>query len=135
MKFVWTASLLIHSAAAFARPSGFWGRSSSGTVAGVATAAENPTTSNNQRLQNTCLHATPAVDSKPAVIDAANWELLSPRGQAALARLVQADEGIGAQSHVYSDWPAAGTEDEGKKRLAEQVCYLKTTPLQVCLLN
>jgi hypothetical protein len=27
----------------------------------------------------------------------------------------------GAQRHVYADWPEVGTDDEGKKKLAEQV--------------
>jgi hypothetical protein len=58
---------------------------------------------------------------KPEVMGAANWQLLSARGQAALARLVQHDEVTQAQAHVYGDWPAAGTDDTGKQQLAEQV--------------
>ena len=119
MKLVLSACLLIHSVSAFARPFSFWGRNNKGATAAVVAAAASTTTSQT----NTCLQATSTatVDSKPTVIDAANWELLSERGQAAVARLIAADEGFGAQAHVYSDWPAAGTDDEGKKRLAEQV--------------
>jgi hypothetical protein len=50
-----------------------------------------------------------------------NWELLSPRGQTALANLIKGDVGIGAQEHVYANWPDKGTDDEGKIKLAEQV--------------
>ena len=117
MKFIVSACLLINSVAAFARPFPFGGRPGS-VAAAAAPVPESPSSLSS----NTCLQATPStVESKPTVIDAANWELLSARGQAALARLIAADEGKGAQAHVYSDWPAAGTEDEGKKRLAEQV--------------
>jgi hypothetical protein len=52
-----------------------------------------------------------------------NWELLSPRGQTALANLIKGDVGIGAQEHVYANWPDRGTDDEGKIKLAEQVSY------------
>ena len=118
MKIIFAACLLVNSAAAFARPFPFGGRRGSSS----STAAASPVPDSPQNSQ-TCLQATPssAIESKPAVIDAANWELLSERGQAAVARLIAADEGFGAQAHVYSDWPAAGTDDEGKKRLAEQV--------------
>ena len=125
MKLVFSACLLIHSVAAFARPFPFWGRGQ-----GVASAAEALSSS----TTNTCLQqattpsdttvddSTTAITTKPlAIVDAANWELLSARGQAALERLIQADDGIGAQTHVYGDWPPAGTDDDGKKRLTEQV--------------
>lgn len=116
MKLALSAYLLIHSVSAFARPFPFWGRHTSTSFAAAA-----PTTERNAK--DTCLSATPetVIDSRPAVIDEDNWNLLSKRGQAALARLIEADQGIRAQTHVYADWPAAGTEDEGKKRLAEQV--------------
>lgn len=124
MKLVFSACLLIHSVAAFARPFPFWGGRRQGASSNVVSAQELSSSSS-----ITCLQATPsAVDSKPAVIDAANWELLSARGQAALARLIQADEGIGAQAHVYGDWPAAGTDDDGKQRLAEQVSQVLWHP-------
>lgn len=56
-----------------------------------------------------------------------NWSLLSARGKQALSNLINGDEGIGAQGHVYKDWPEAGTEDEGKVKLAEQVSYVKVS--------
>lgn len=121
MKFALSAFLLIHSVAAFARPFPVWGRSSPSSSAAATIVGGDDRASH----VNTCLQAAPAsVESKPAVIDTNNWELLSPRGQAALAGLIRADEGFGAQTHVYRDWPAAGTDDEGKKRLAEQVSSL-----------
>ena len=124
MKFVWPAFLLINSVAAFARPFPFWGRSLSSATSEAAATASTVVVGREQDRTTTCLQATTptaAVDSKPAVVDAGNWELLSARGQAALAHLIQADEGFDAQTHVYGDWPPVGTEDEGKKRLAEQV--------------
>ena len=36
----------------------------------------------------------------------------------------------GFQSHVYADWPEAGTADEDKKRLAEQVRTLRCVTLR-----
>ena len=123
MKFAFSAVLLVNSVAAFAaRPFPFWGRSSSASA--VATASFVGRDDRQGGNKNTCLQATPAaVDSKPAVVEAGNWELLSVRGQAALSNLIQADEGFGAQTHVYNDWPAPGTDDEGKKRLADQVGF------------
>jgi hypothetical protein len=50
-----------------------------------------------------------------------NWDLLSPRGQTAMANLIKGDVGIGSQEHVYANWPAKGIDDEGKVKLAEQV--------------
>ena len=50
-----------------------------------------------------------------------NLSLLTERGRQALERLVAYDED-GSQQHVYADWPAAGTQDAEKQRLAEQVC-------------
>ena len=49
-----------------------------------------------------------------------NLELLSERGRQAIVGLIENDAD-GFQKHVYGDWPEAGTEDEGKKLLAEQV--------------
>lgn len=51
-----------------------------------------------------------------------NWDRLSSRGKVALANLIESDVDIGAQKHVYGDWPIAGTEDENKIKLTEQVC-------------
>jgi len=53
-----------------------------------------------------------------------NWSLLSARGKQALANLITGDEGIGAQEHVYKDWPEAGVDDEGKVQLTEQLADL-----------
>lgn len=53
-----------------------------------------------------------------------NWALLSSRGQTALQNLIEGDVGINSQSHVYADWPAAGTDDEGKIRLTEKLADL-----------
>ena len=47
--------------------------------------------------------------------------MLSERGQTSIQAMIEMDEGLGAQAHVYSDWPEAGVEDEGKIQLAEQV--------------
>jgi hypothetical protein len=49
-----------------------------------------------------------------------NLQMLSERGRRSLLNLVEYDTD-GAQTHVYGSWPAAGVDDEGKKRLAEQV--------------
>ena len=49
-----------------------------------------------------------------------NLQVLSERGRTSLLNLIEHDTD-GAQTHVYGNWPAAGVDDEGKKRLAEQV--------------
>ena len=54
-------------------------------------------------------------------VDEDNLALLSERGRDALLRLIEFDADLGAQRHVYADWPECGTDDEGKKRLADQV--------------
>ena len=65
--------------------------------------------------------STAAVGSD--VVSEENLALLSERGRAAVERLVEHDASTdsSAQSHVYGDWPPPGTDDDGKKRLAEQV--------------
>ena len=70
---------------------------------------------------STSLHATTA----PTAVSEANLQVLSERGRTALQKLVDSDPD-GYQAHVYGDWPEAGTDDEGKKRLAEQVSALHT---------
>ena len=50
-----------------------------------------------------------------------NWDLLSSRGKTALSKLISSDVGVNGQKHVYDEWPEAGTDDEGKIQLAEQV--------------
>ena len=63
----------------------------------------------------------PAVEG---VVSSANWSLLSERGRAALLGVAEFDAGTGAQEHVYGGWPDAGTDDEGKARLGEQLADL-----------
>lgn len=82
----------------------------------------------------TALHAS-TVDSTDVELDAmvekfiskGNWALLSHRGQGALLKLIQSDEGIDAQQHVYADWPEPGIDDDGKIQLAEQLADLDTS--------
>jgi hypothetical protein len=57
-----------------------------------------------------------------------NFALLSSRGRAAIQRMIQYDQNNNggesspaAQTHVYGDWPPPGIDDDGKRRLAEQV--------------
>lgn len=57
------------------------------------------------------------------LISEENWNLLSDRGRTALRRLIQSDA-LGAQVHVYGDWPVAGVDDEGKVRLGEEIADL-----------
>mmetsp|Transcript_26451 Transcript_26451/g.30747 ORF Transcript_26451/g.30747 Transcript_26451/m.30747 type:complete len:718 (+) Transcript_26451:241-2394(+) len=57
-------------------------------------------------------------------ISSDNWSLLSTRGKQALTNLINGDEGIGAQEHVYKDWPESGVDDEGKMELTEQLADL-----------
>ncbi|KAG7353957.1 UDP-sugar pyrophosphorylase [Nitzschia inconspicua] len=52
-----------------------------------------------------------------------NLKLLSERGRNAILRLIENDA-EGYQKHVYGDWPEAGVEDEGKRRLADQLADL-----------
>lgn len=135
MKVAVYACLVIHSVAAFARPQPFWGGGRPSNAAATTAAAScSPVdwkdkahvgrTFGARRHKHTFLQATSDVKaavSKPSIVDEQNWDLLSERGQAALARLIKADEAFEAQKHVYGNWPPAGTEDDGKKRLAEQV--------------
>jgi len=53
-----------------------------------------------------------------------NWDLLSERGQKALSNLIHGDDVIQAQKHVYANWPERGTDDEGKRKLTEQLADL-----------
>mmetsp|Transcript_16288 Transcript_16288/g.23203 ORF Transcript_16288/g.23203 Transcript_16288/m.23203 type:complete len:764 (-) Transcript_16288:134-2425(-) len=53
-----------------------------------------------------------------------NWNILSPRAQAAFASLIEQDASIEAQTHVYANWPSIGTDDENKRRLGEQLADL-----------
>lgn len=61
------------------------------------------------------------------IISTDNWSLLSPRGRTALQNLVESDANVNAQTHVYADWPPAGTDDAGKISLTEQLADLDTS--------
>lgn len=56
-------------------------------------------------------------------ISTANLELLSEKGRSCLTQLIEQDDG--SQKHVYCDWPEPGTDDEGKRKLADQVRFPK----------
>lgn len=58
------------------------------------------------------------------VISEDNWNLLSIRGKQALKSLIDGDDNVDAQGHVYKDWPEAGTDDENKIKLTEQLADL-----------
>lgn len=58
--------------------------------------------------------------------------LLSDRGREALMRLMEHDVDVGAQRHVYADWPKCGEDDDGKVRLAEQVRLGRQLQLASC---
>ena len=68
------------------------------------------------------------VDIGPSldVISQSNWDLLSDRGRAALSKLILYDMSSGhdGQKHVYANWPEVGVDDDEKRMLAEQVCYM-----------
>lgn len=49
-----------------------------------------------------------------------NLKILSDRGRKAIQNLIEHDND-GAQTHVYGNWPEPGTDDDGKKKLADQV--------------
>lgn len=55
-------------------------------------------------------------------VTSSNLELLSEKGRQAIEKLIESDDG--SQAHVYSNWPEAGTDDEGKIRLADQLADL-----------
>ena len=56
-------------------------------------------------------------------VSSENLAVLSDRGRSALQRLMEHDTD-GAQAHVYGGWPVAGTEDDKKQQLAEQLADL-----------
>mmetsp|Transcript_5001 Transcript_5001/g.7584 ORF Transcript_5001/g.7584 Transcript_5001/m.7584 type:complete len:706 (+) Transcript_5001:201-2318(+) len=57
-----------------------------------------------------------------SAVSTANLDLLSERGRTSIEKLIANDDG--SQAHVYSDWPEAGVQDEGKISLAEQLADL-----------
>jgi hypothetical protein len=67
-----------------------------------------------------------STDPNPNVADTAdavspeNLQVLSERGRTSIENLMAHDVD-GAQRHVYADWPAAGTDDDSKRSLADQV--------------
>jgi hypothetical protein len=61
--------------------------------------------------------STTSTSTPRTVISDANLNLLSERGRRAVLMLAEDEH----QAHVVGMWPTAGTEDEGKRRLAEQV--------------
>jgi len=65
-----------------------------------------------------------AVESpSQSMISTENLDLLSKRGREAVLSLIENDSDA-SQKHVYGDWPEAGTQDEDKKRLSEQLADL-----------
>lgn len=56
----------------------------------------------------------------PVTVSSENLAILSERGRKAVTSLIENDVN-GSQKHVYSNWPAPGTQDDDKRRLAEQV--------------
>lgn len=52
-----------------------------------------------------------------------NLAILSDRGRQAVLNLIENDTNE-YQKHVYSNWPPVGTQDDDKRRLAEQVSYI-----------
>lgn len=73
------------------------------------------------------LSSSSAGSATAAAVSRENLALLSERGRAAVERLVHWDattssmNGAPSQTHVYGDWPLPGTDDDGKRQLAEQV--------------
>jgi hypothetical protein len=103
--------------------------SSFGTIAyaknrwvGASAASDLPFVTRGGSSQSTHLSASVGSTSttQHQLISAENLELLSERGRDAVLRLIEADT-EGHQRHVYCEWPVAGVEDEGKKRLVDQV--------------
>jgi hypothetical protein len=67
-------------------------------------------------------HQNSVVDTATAV-SAENLKILSERGRTSIENLIAHDVD-GAQRHVYADWPPAGTDDDSKRRLVDQVSFL-----------
>jgi hypothetical protein len=66
------------------------------------------------------LSASSSSVETPTAVTLENLALLSERGKHALNKLMENDV-AGHQAHVYSNWPDAGSQDDDKRRLAEQV--------------
>ena len=98
--------------------------SSSSTVAATATTAFLSSNQRGGALSSTVdddVETSSYPEKVAEYISEGNWALLSARGKQALVNLINGDDGVNAQEHVYKDWPEAGVEDEGKVKLAEQV--------------
>ena len=102
------------------RPFSGWGQSVVFSKTKHNHLATPKATSSSPATDATILPSTTA----PEAITPDNWALLSERGRAALLNLMKHDATRQAQTHVYGNWPDAGTDDDGKQRLAEQVCVL-----------
>eukprot|EP00536_Pseudo-nitzschia_multiseries_P005156 jgi/Psemu1/318586/estExt_fgenesh1_pm.C_930029 len=72
---------------------------------------------------NSSVDSSPTAEPTSGVVSDENLELLSDRGRQAILSLGEHDVD-GFQKHVYGDWPAAGSFDEEKKRLADQLADL-----------
>lgn len=59
----------------------------------------------------------------PVAVSSENLAILSERGRNAIVDLIENDVD-GSQKHVYGDWPAVGTQDDDKRRLADQLADL-----------
>lgn len=134
-------SLLLSRNDAFARiPNIRHWRASSVLVAtndDLTCSTNNAVTEVSRTRKSTVIQASiSSVDSKQArrqnpidVVSKENLALLSERGRASLLRFIQNDNEVFEQAnrHVYSNWPEAGIEDEGKVRLTEQMADLDST--------
>jgi len=83
----------------------------------------NPDHYSSTTIASATLTETGDVDILTNFVSEENLALLSSRGKAALTNLIQGDVDS-AQDHVYAGWPAAGTDDEEKIKLCEQLADL-----------
>mmetsp|Transcript_34830 Transcript_34830/g.42013 ORF Transcript_34830/g.42013 Transcript_34830/m.42013 type:complete len:706 (-) Transcript_34830:156-2273(-) len=75
-------------------------------------------------LQSSATESDAKTAAACVAISGENLALLYPRGREAIQSLIENDATIGAQTHVFSDWPSAGTDDELKIKLSEQIADL-----------
>jgi hypothetical protein len=131
MKFQYTTLfwlLLNASASSFATHSNNY-RSSSSVQSTTKTITRLPFAYRGGASSASKLSASVESALKATVVSPENLDLLSERGRKTILSLVENDVN-GSQSHVYGDWPEAGTQDQDKKRLAEQVRLGDTTHLR-----
>ena len=74
-------------------------------------------------IVGTSIAASTTSSETTTLVSEDNLALLSERGREALLRFI-ANDPDGSNAHVYRDWPAAGTDDEGKRALTEQMADL-----------